>query len=99
MLWKILRETRRGIAFVALWFTKKFAFVTAFHSCSGFAIKSKTDGKALLLRVVSMWKTLTFSSKSLPIRFIELCMAELGGSMRERVRESVSGLWWWRMEE
>jgi hypothetical protein len=92
-------ETRRGATLVALWLARKFAFVTGLHLCSGFAMKSKTDGKAALLRVVSMWKTFMFSSRSLPIRLKEPCMAEFGGSMSERVCERVSGLWWWRMEE
>jgi hypothetical protein len=56
-------------------------------------MKSKTGGKALLFRVVSMWKTLAFSSKTLPIRFMEPCMALLGGSMRERVFSRVFGVW------
>ncbi len=82
-----------------MWLARKFAFVTALHSCSGFAMKSKTEGYEALFRVVSMWKTFTCSSRISPIRFMEPCMAELGGSMRERVCESVSGVWWWRIEE
>src|SRR4028119_603192 len=98
MVWKIRRETRDGATPVALCVARKFAFVTGFQSCSGFAIKSKTAGKAELFRVVSMWKTFTCSSSRAPIRFIEPCIAELGGSMRERLAERVSGLWWWRIE-
>jgi hypothetical protein len=62
-------------------------------------MKSAKAGKAALLRVVSMWKTLTCLSSRLPMRFMEACMAELGGSIRERVWESVSGVWWYRIEE
>jgi hypothetical protein len=45
-----------------------------------------------LFRVVSMWKTFTFSSKILPIRSMEPCIAEFGGSISERVCSSVLGL-------
>src|ERR671916_3488869 len=90
------RDTPRGATLVALWLARKFAFVTGLHSCSGFAIKSNTAGKALLFSVVSMWKTLTCSSKSSPMRFKEPCIAELGGSIRERGLESGSGGWWGR---
>jgi hypothetical protein len=94
MVWKILRESRTGALCVALCMARKFAFVTGLQSRSGFAIKSANVGKAALLRVVSMWKTLTCSSSSLPILLKDACMAELGGSIRERVCESVSGVWW-----
>ena len=62
-------------------------------------MKSKTGGKVELFKVVSMWKTLTCSSKSSPMRFMEPCMAELGGSIRDLVCERVSGVWWCFIEE
>src|ERR671916_2291430 len=99
MDWKILRAALLGMTWVARWLARKFAFVTALHSCSGLAIKSKTGGKVALLRVVSMWKTFMALSRISPILFIEPCIAEFGGSIRERVLRNVSALWWWRMEE
>jgi hypothetical protein len=99
MDWKTLRAALGGMICVALWLARKLAFVTALHSCSGLAIKSKTGGKVALFRVVSMWKTLTALSRISPILFIEPCIAEFGGSIRERVFLSVSALWWWRIDE
>src|SRR5918997_614928 len=96
--WNV-RAALRGMTRVALWLARKFALVTALHSCSGLAIKSKTGGNVALLRVVSIWKTFTALSRISPILFMEPCIAEFGGSMRERVLRRVSALWWWRIEE
>src|SRR4028118_1979901 len=94
MDWKTLRAAFRGMTCVALWLARKLTFVTGPHSCSGLAIKSKTGGKVALLRVVSMWKTLTALSRISPILFMEPCIAEFGGSIRERGFLSVSAVWW-----
>src|SRR4028118_740736 len=94
MDWKTLRAALLGMTWVALWLARKFAFVTALHSCSGLAMKSKTGGKVALFRVVSMWKTLMALSRISPILFMEPCIAEFGGSIRERGFLSVSAVWW-----
>src|SRR5215210_7842652 len=99
MDWKTLRAALRGITRVARWLARKFALVTGPHSCSGWAMKLNIAGKAALLRVVSMWKTFMALSRISPILFMEPCIAELGGSIKERVFLKVSALWWWRMDE
>ena len=52
----------------------------------------------MLSTLVSIWKTLTCSPISRPIRHADACSSELGGSMNDVECTIVSLLWWWRSE-
>ncbi len=50
-----------------------------------------------LLRVVSIWKTVTpLSAISRPMRQLDECSSERCWSMNDRLFCMVRGLWWWR---
>ncbi len=51
-----------------------------------------------MLSVVSMWKTLTCSLSTRPIRQAEVCISEFFGSMNDRECTIVWLLWWCLIE-
>ncbi len=68
------------------------------HSHSRFIRNWYGEGKTLLLTVVSIWKILTCSASSRPIRQAEWCRWLLVWSMNECEATMVLLLWWCRSD-
>ncbi len=94
MPWKTLCRKRFGAAARARRAPSIEAWSLIDHSHSRFIRNWYGDGKTLLLTVVSIWKTLTWSASSLPIRQAELCRWLLVWSMNEWDATIVLVLWW-----
>src|ERR1700753_973014 len=97
MEWKIWRAMRGGTLDNAFEVAAYEARSRSDHSHSRFWRKPKLDGKVSLLRVVSIWKTLTPDSAiSRPMRQLAEWSSEAGWSMNDFECRIVLGLWWWR---
>ena len=77
---------------------RNIAWSRSDHSHSRLVRKPYCDGNASLFSVVSIWKTLTCSESTRPIRQALECSSDLCGSMNDFELIMVCALWWWRSE-
>ena len=87
------RRRRGGSRSLARFSPRYMAWSASVHSHSRLFRKPIWLGKVSLLSVVSIWKILRCSSSTPAIRWYEWCIAELGGSLKDRECRSVCTLW------
>src|SRR5215210_7621176 len=94
MPWKMVRAMRGGTRSRLLAVARYDARSRADHSHSRFCRKANWLGNVSELRVVSIWKIFTAPASRRPMRHVELCSSELGGSMNDRLCCIPVTLWW-----